>query len=67
MKLTPERIYLGSARASRAGDGAVAIANSSCRARCGGEEDFGEGAEISTRRACAPKTFRFTASSTRLT
>jgi hypothetical protein len=67
MKPAPDRICLGSARASRAGDRALAIANFSCCARWGGEEDFGEGAEISTRGACAPQTFRFAARSTRST
>ncbi len=45
------RICLGSARASRAGDRALATANFSSDASCGGEEDFGEGTEISTRGA----------------
>jgi hypothetical protein len=42
----PRSASLGSARASRAGDGALAIANFAGR----GEKDcFGEGAETSTR------------------
>jgi hypothetical protein len=46
----------GSARASRAGDGAPAIANfpvcnAELRKAC-----FGEGAKTSTRGACAPQT-----------
>jgi hypothetical protein len=67
MKPAPDRSYLGSAPASRVGDRALAIANFSSSVRCGGEEDFGEGAEISTRGACAPQTFRFAARSTRST
>jgi hypothetical protein len=67
MKRAPDRIYLGSARASRVGDRALAIADFSCCASSGDEEDFGEGAEISTRGACAPQTFRFAARSTRST
>jgi len=59
MKRTPEAFCLGNARASRAGDRALAIANFSYCLRCGGREDFGEGAEISTRGACAPRNFRF--------
>ncbi len=39
--------FLGSARVSPAGDGALAIANFS-------KDCFGEGAETSTRGACAP-------------
>jgi len=58
---------LGTAHASRAGDGALAIANFLCCVRCGAEEDFGEGAEISTRGACAPQHFRFAARSARST
>ena len=67
MKPARDRICLGSARASRAGDRVLAIASFSCGARCGGEEDFGEGAEISTRGACAPQNFRFAARGTRST
>ena len=65
MKPASYRICLGSARASRSGDRALAIANFSSCVRCKGEEDFGEGAEISTRDAFAPQTFRFAARSTR--
>lgn len=64
MKPATDRICLGSAPASRAGDRALAIANFSCCARCRGEEDFGKGAEIGTRGACAPQTFRFAMGST---
>jgi len=50
---------LGSARASRAGDGALAIANFIASrfflVRCVG---FGEGAETGTRGACAPQNLR---------
>ena len=67
MKPAPDRICLGSARASPAGDRAFAIANSSYCARCGNEEEFGEGAEISTRGACAPQNFRHTVRGTRST
>ena len=63
MKPAADRVCLGSARASRAGDRALAIADFSCCAPRGGKEDFGEGAEISTRGACAPQ--RFAARSTR--
>ena len=67
MTLMPDRICLGSARVSRAGERALAIADFSCCSRFGEEEDFGEGAKISTRGACAPQNFRFVARSTRLT
>jgi hypothetical protein len=67
MKPSPDRTYLGSARASRAGDRALAIANFSGNARCGDEENFGEGAEISKRGACAPLNFRFPARGIRST
>jgi hypothetical protein len=67
MKPSSDRIWLGSARASGADDRALAIANFSSDTRCGGEEDFGEGAEISTRGACAPQNFRFAARGTRST
>jgi hypothetical protein len=48
---------MGSARAPRAGDRALAIANFSNSPTLARElqEDFGEGAEIGTRGACAPK------------
>jgi hypothetical protein len=59
MKRALDQIRLGSARAARAGDRALAIANFSCCGRCGDEEDFGEGAEISTRGARAPRNFPF--------
>ena len=42
----------GSARVSRAGDGALAIANFSATGR---KDSFGEGAETNTRGACAPR------------
>lgn len=64
MKRAPNRSCLGSARASHAGDRALAIADFSYRDRCGGEERFGEGAEISTRGACALQIFRFSARGT---
>ena len=67
MKPSPERICPGSARASRAGDRALAIANFSGNARCGNEENFGEGAEISTRGARAPQNFRLPARGIRST
>ena len=67
MKRAPDGFRLGSARASRAGDRALAVANFSHCARPWSEEDFGEGTEISTRGACAPQTFRFVARSTRAT
>jgi|GEM_PF-3057870 len=46
---------LGSARASRAGDGALAIANFLFRAIEQSKACFGEGAKTSTRGACAPQ------------
>jgi hypothetical protein len=67
VKPSSDRICLGSARASRAGDRGLAIANISSDTRCGGEEDFGEGGEISTRGAGAPQNFRFAARGTRST
>ena len=67
MRYVPDRICLGSARTSRASDRALAIANFSSDARCGGEEDFGEGAEISTRGARVLQNFRFAARATRST
>src|SRR5947207_8578858 len=44
-----KRAHLGSVRASRAGDCALAIANFSAKGYCG------EGAAITTRGACAPQ------------
>ena len=67
MKRTPDGFRLGSARASRFGDRALAIANFSHRARPWSEEDFGEGTEISTRGAFAPQSFCFAVRSTRAT
>ena len=46
---------LGSARASRAGDGALAIANFLPGAIAPGKACFGEGAKTRTRGACAPQ------------
>jgi hypothetical protein len=40
---------------SRAGDHALVIANFSYCTHRESQEDFGEGAEISTRGACAPQ------------
>jgi hypothetical protein len=67
MKRALDRICLRSARASRVGDRALAIADFSCCASSGDKEDFGEGAEISRRAACAPQNFRFATRSTRST
>jgi len=56
-------IFLGSARASRAGEGAIAFANFPAQS-----DGFRRGAEspsrtgISTRGACAPQTLEFTPS-----
>jgi hypothetical protein len=55
MKRQPEAICLGSARVSRAGDRALAIANLSCCDLCGSEKHFGGGAEIRTRRVRSPE------------
>ena len=59
MKRAPEAICPGSARASGAGDRALAIANFSYCPHRRSQEDFGEGAGISTLGACAPRNFRF--------
>jgi hypothetical protein len=67
MKGQPEAICLGSARVSRAGDRALAIANLSCCDLCGSEKHFGEGAEIRTRGACAPQNGQFAVCSARST
>ena len=51
---------LGSARASRAGDGALAIANFVASVvLLAREVGFGEGAETGTRGACAPQNLRW--------
>jgi len=70
MKRAPDGFRLGSARpSSRAcgSDGALAIASFSHCARPWSEEDFGEGAEISTRGECAPQNFCVATRSTRAT
>jgi hypothetical protein len=64
MKRSSDGIRLESARPSRAGDGALAIANFSHCARPWSEEDFGGATEISPRDVCAPRSFRFAARST---
>jgi hypothetical protein len=48
----------GSARASRAGDGALAIANFCLNYRNPRKSVFRRGAETSTRGACAPQSSR---------
>jgi L-seryl-tRNA(Ser) seleniumtransferase len=51
-------LALGSACASRAGDGALAIANFFCRPTGKSKSVFRRGAETSTRGACAPQMNR---------
>jgi hypothetical protein len=55
MKERARHQSLGSARASRAGDGALAIANFLPGPIALNKACFGEGAKTSTRGACAPQ------------
>ena len=67
MKPARDGFRPGSAPASSracGSDRALTIANFSWCARSRGEEEFGEDAEISTRGACAPRTFASAARST---